>query len=101
MKALSDAAVRHYKEHGYYAPVPALTAAEAGAIRDKLESFEAEAGVLAGKLRHKSHLLFTWLNDLIRHPRILDAVEDIVGPNILCWGSSFFIKEKHDPGFVS
>jgi len=57
--------------------------------------------VLAGKLRHKSHLLFTWLNDLIRHPRILDAVEDIVGPNILCWGSSFFIKEKRDPGFVS
>ena len=101
MKALSEAAVRQYNEFGYYAPVPALTTAEAGAIRDKLERFEADAGVLAGKLRHKSHLLFTWLNDLIRHPRILDAVEDIIGPNILCWGSSFFIKERHDRSFVS
>jgi non-haem Fe2+, alpha-ketoglutarate-dependent halogenase len=101
MKALSEAAVRQYNELGYYAPVPALTAAEARAIRDKLEGFEAEAGVLAGRLRHKSHLLFTWLNDLIRHPRILDAVEDIIGPNILCWGSSFFIKERHDSSFVS
>src|SRR3954452_4107589 len=101
MKELSEAAVRQCNERGYYAPVPALTHDKVHAIRARLEEFEAGAGVLAGKLRHKSHLLFTWLNDLIRHPRILDAVEDIIGPNILCWGSSFFIKEKQDPGFVS
>jgi non-heme Fe2+,alpha-ketoglutarate-dependent halogenase len=101
MKALTETAVRQYNETGYYAPVPALSTAEAAALRDKLETFEAGAGVLAGKLRHKSHLLFTWLNDLIRHPRILDAVEDVIGPNILCWGSSFFIKEKRNPSFVS
>jgi ectoine hydroxylase-related dioxygenase (phytanoyl-CoA dioxygenase family) len=52
-------------------------------------------------MRHKSHLLFTWLDELIRHPAILDAVEDVIGRNILCWSSSFFIKEPHDPGFVS
>jgi non-heme Fe2+,alpha-ketoglutarate-dependent halogenase len=75
--------------------------ADADALRGKLEAFEAGAGILAGKLRHKSHLLFTWLNDLVRHPRILDAVEDAIGPNILCWGSSFFIKEPRNPGFVS
>ena len=68
-------------------------------MRARLEAFEAGAGILAGKLRHKSHLLFTWLNDLVRHPRILDAVEDVIGPNILCWGSSFFIKEPRNPGF--
>ena len=75
--------------------------AEADALRRKLEAFEAGAGILEGKLRHESHLLFTWLNDLVRHPRILDAVEDAIGPNILCWGSSFFIKEPRNPGFVS
>ena len=84
-----------------YAPVPALSTAEAGALRARLEAFEAGAGALAGKLRHKSHLLFTWLNDLIRHARILDAVEDLIGPDILCWGSSFFIKERAQPGYVS
>ena len=56
---------------------------------------------MAGDLRHKPHLLFTWLADLVRHPRILDAVEDLYGPDLLCWSSSFFIKEARDPGYVS
>jgi non-heme Fe2+,alpha-ketoglutarate-dependent halogenase len=101
MKILTEDAVRQYRETGYFAPVRALATAEAAGIRAKLESFEAGAGPLAGKLRQKSHLLFTWLNDLIRHERILDAVEDVIGPDILCWGTSFFIKEPHNPSFVS
>jgi chlorinating enzyme len=56
---------------------------------------------LRGGLRNKPHLLFTWANELIRHPVILDAVEDILGPNLLVWSSSFFIKDAHDPGYVS
>jgi hypothetical protein len=101
MKVLTETAVEHYNTLGYYAPIRALSTGEAAALRDRLETFEAGAGPLAGKLRHKSHLLFTWLNDLVRHPRILDAVEDLIGPDILCWGTSFFIKEPRNPGFVS
>ena len=101
MKSLTEAAVRQYRDHGYYAPIPVLTRAEAGALRHRLEAFEATGGGMQGAVRHKPHLLFTWLNDLIRHPRILDAVEDIIGPDILCWGTSFFIKERRNPGYVS
>jgi non-heme Fe2+,alpha-ketoglutarate-dependent halogenase len=101
MKILTEAALHQYQAQGYYAPIRVMPCAEADALRGKLEAFEAGAGILEGKLRHKSHLLFTWLNDLVRHPRILDAVEDAIGPNILCWGSSFFIKEPRNPGFVS
>jgi len=101
MKMLSAAAVRQYHEDGYFAPVRALDTDEAAAVRHKLETHEASHGKLTGHQRHKSHLLFTWLDELIRHPRILDAVEDVIGPNILCWGSSFFIKEPRNPGFVS
>ncbi len=101
MKLLTQEAVEQYNREGWYAPVSVLSPSEASAIRGKLEAFEAEAGGLKGPLRHKSHLLFTWLDELIRHPRILDAVEDVIGPNILCWGSSFFIKEPRNPGFVS
>jgi hypothetical protein len=98
---LTEAAIHRYQEGGYYASIRVMPREEANALRGKLEAFEAGAGILAGKLRHKSHLLFTWLNDLVRHPLILDAVEDVIGPNILCWGSSFFIKEPRNPGFVS
>jgi chlorinating enzyme len=101
MKMLTEAAIRQYHDEGYYAPIRVMPRQEADALRANLEAFEAGAGAMAGKLRHKSHLLFTWLNDLVRHPRILDAVQDVIGPNILCWGSSFFIKEPRNPGFVS
>jgi non-haem Fe2+, alpha-ketoglutarate-dependent halogenase len=98
---LPEAAVAHYREHGYYAPVRVMPAHEAESIRRRLEAHEAAHGALKGSMRHKSHLLFTWLDGLIRHPAVLDAVEGVIGPDILCWSSTFFIKEPHDPGFVS
>ena len=101
MKSLSADALRQYRDAGYYAPVRAISPAEAASTRRHLESYEQHSGGLRGPLRHKTHLLFTWLNDLIRHPGILDPVEDVIGPNILCWGTSFFIKDGRDPGFVS
>src|SRR6202035_615092 len=52
-------------------------------------------GTLSGPLRHKTHLLFTWLNDLIRRPSILDAVEDIIGPNILCSLAAKLLPRRH------
>jgi hypothetical protein len=101
MGGLSAAAVAHYREHGYYAPIRVMPATEAAKLRQRLEAHEAAHGVLKGTMRHKSHLLFTWLDGLIRHPAILDAVEGVIGPDILCWSSTFFIKEARDPGFVS
>jgi non-heme Fe2+,alpha-ketoglutarate-dependent halogenase len=101
MARLLEAAVAHYREHGYYAPIRVMSAGEVAGVRRRLEAYEAAHGVLKGSMRHKSHLLFTWLDDLIRHPAILDAVESVIGPDILCWSSTFFIKEARDPGFVS
>jgi len=101
MGRLPEAAIKHYRDHGYYAPVRVMSAEEAAGIRERLEAHEAAHGVLTGSMRHKSHLLFTWLDSLIRHPAILDAVEGVIGPDILCWSSTFFIKEARDPGFVS
>ncbi|WKA29533.1 phytanoyl-CoA dioxygenase family protein [Bradyrhizobium roseum] len=101
MGTLSEAAAEHYREHGYYAPIRVMPASEAEGIRRRLEAHEAAHGALKGSMRHKGHLLFTWLDGLIRHPSILDAVEGVVGPDILCWSSTFFIKEPYDPAFVS
>ena len=102
MRALSPAAVARYRRDGFYFPMRVLSAHEAAGYRARLEAVERErGGPLGGELRHKGHLLFTWLDALIRHPRILDAVEDVLGRNLLCWSSSFFIKEARDPAFVS
>ena len=102
VKALSDAQVARYRRDGFHFPVRVLAADEARAYRTRLEDQErALGGPLQGNMRHKVHLYLTWLNDLIRSPRILDAVEDVLGPDLFCWSTSFFIKEASDAGFVS
>jgi non-haem Fe2+, alpha-ketoglutarate-dependent halogenase len=76
--------------------------ADALELRHRLEAFEAQSGApLGGDLRHKSHLLFAWLGDLVRESRIVDAVADLYGPDLLCWTTNFFIKEANNPAFVS
>jgi non-haem Fe2+, alpha-ketoglutarate-dependent halogenase len=101
-KRLSAEAVAQYRRDGFYFPLPVLSSAEARIMRDKLEAHErATGGPLAGGMRHKVHLLFTWANELARHPAILDAVEDVIGPDILCWSTNFFIKEANAPSYVS
>ena len=101
-KILSKAEIERYWEEGFVFPIRVMAKDEASAYRRQLERFEASiGGPLRGDLRHKSHLLFTWLAALVRHSRILDAVEDLYGPDLLCWSSNFFIKEREHPAYVS
>ena len=101
-KSLSETQIAAYEREGYLAPVPVMSEAQAYALRAELERIEAGmGGPLRGDLRHKAHLLFPFLANLVRHPAILDAVEDLLGPDILCWNTDFFIKEPETPSFVS
>ena len=75
---------------------------QARCFRTKLKDFEAKNNKnIRQKIKTKMHLVLTWIKDLVTLPRVLDAVEDIIGPDILCWNSTFFIKEAHHPGHVT
>lgn len=101
-KLLTPEQIENYKTLGYVTPIRIMSAEQALAIRQRLEEYERESGgPLKGALRHKTHLLFKDLNDLVRQEKILDAIEDLYGENILCWTTNFFIKEAKDPKFVS
>ncbi|MFN0161095.1 MAG: phytanoyl-CoA dioxygenase family protein [Burkholderiales bacterium] len=101
-RVLSPEQVAAYHHDGAVWPVRVMSEADAQGYRRALEAHEAHtAEPLQGKWRHKTHLLFTWADALVRHPVILDAVEDCIGPDILCWTTNFFIKEAASPGFVS
>jgi non-heme Fe2+,alpha-ketoglutarate-dependent halogenase len=101
-KVLTADQVSRYRRDGFHFPVPVLSTAEARSYRDRLEANERTlGGPLSGNMRQKPHLLFTWANELARHPTILDAIEDVIGPDILCWSTTFFTKEAHSPSFVS
>lgn len=91
-----------YADRGYQFPIRVMTEADAAQLLGELRRTEAlVGGKLAGRLNQKPHLLFPWLDQLIRQPAILDAVEGVIGPDILCWGSQFFMKDAGDPAFVS
>ncbi len=101
-KLLSTPQVAQYQSDGATWPIRVMSSQDASNFRAALEAHEAQTGKpLQGNWRHKTHLLFTWADAIAHHPAILDAVQDCIGPNIICWSSTFFIKEASSPGFVS
>lgn len=100
--SLTDQQVADYHARGFLCPLRAMSAERAAEYRERLEKFELDYGQRgADILRSKSHLALTWVADLVRSEPVLDAVESLLGPDIYCWGSSFFIKDAHDPGYVA
>lgn len=101
-KVLSDAQVAQYHDEGFLAPLGLVSEADADQLYRNFQSLEQNCeGDVSQRFRIKAHLPFPWLCDLIRHPRLLDVIEDIMGPNVLCWGASFFIKKPGDQRFIS
>ena len=102
LKQLDSQAVQQFESDGYYSPVSIISETQAKICRAKLEAYETELGhPVQGPLRTKPHLLFKWVDDLMRNEKMLDCVEDLIGPNILCWNSWFWIKEANTSSYVS
>lgn len=99
--ALSTQELEQYHRDGYVCPVPVMSASEAMGLRRQLEDVEArQGGKLEPAQRSRAFLLFKWLDDLIRDPRVLDPVEQLIGPDILCWSTIFWIKDSGSKSFV-
>ncbi len=102
MPKLSEIQVAAYERDGFLSPVRVMDEDEAAALRQMLEHSETVHGPMTGKHRsQKWHLLLRWLADLTRDPVILDPVESLLGPDILCWSTSVLIKEPRDGTHVS
>lgn len=100
-KLLTPEQVQAYERDGFVFPVDVLQAQEARACRDELQAWERERGApIDFPEKSKSYLLFAWADRLVHHPRILDAVEDVIGPDILVYHSTLFVKEARTPAYV-
>ncbi len=90
---LTQEQIEQYWSEGYIAQLHAISELEARAlvpkfeqVRNRMSSWVASAQLL------KSHLVVPWVNNLVRNPNILNAVESLLGPNIFVWGATFFAK---------
>lgn len=102
LKKLTPEQAAAFEEAGYTFPISALSSAEVADCQSALNRLlESGGSTLDPGLRHKPHLRLKWASDLVHHPQILDAVEDVLGPNLLVWRSSFFIKPPRDPGYIA
>ena len=83
----------NFENHGFFAPIDVLSLPDLGDAVDRYNQLQQRVKDLFGSSqRFKLHLLVNWLADIVRHDAILDAVEQIIGPDILCWSTDFFLQ---------
>ena len=88
-----------YDRDGYVSGVPILSKEDAASHRKRLEDAEQ----VGGSMHYQSnvHTILTSAAELAAHPRVLDVVEKMIGPNILLHNATFIIKEPRTPSHVS
>ena len=102
MPKLSDQQINFYNEKGYISPIDVFSTKEAKRIRDEIENIEKKwPNFLEGLGRNYVHIISPIFNKACLNKRMLDAVESIIGKNILICGTTLFIKNANEKGFVS
>ena len=102
MPLLSEDQIKQYNQKGYISPIQALTKNQAQEVKKEIEFIENKwPNELKNLGRNYPHLISPILDKVVRNSNILDAVESIIGKNILACGTTLFIKEPDERGFVS
>ena len=102
MTYLSSNQLKQYEDEGFVSPINIFSKDKANEIRNEIEFIEKEMPDELDKSgRYNAHLISPLLDDVTHNPKILDAVQSIIGENILVCGTTLFIKNPNEKGFVS
>jgi len=102
MKSLSSSQIKQYQDKGFIAPIEALSKSEANEVRNEIEFIEKKwPNELKELGRNYVHLISPVFDKVCHNPKILNAVESIIGKNILVCGTTLFVKNSHEKEFVS
>ena len=102
MTYLSSNQLKQYKEEGFVSPINIFSKEKAKDIRNEIELIEKKIpGELEKSGRYNAHLISPLLDEVTHNSKILDSVESLIGKNILVCGTTLFIKNPNESGFVS
>jgi len=105
MKMITKEQRQSYIRDGFLFPIRVMSTEAAHQGLAKLENMEARIGAPLSKAdmkwRSGAYVYSSWVNALVRDPSILDLVEDVIGPDILVYWSTFFVKEPGTPSFTA
>ena len=94
--------IEQYHDEGFISPIRVISEQEALSIKDELEQVEKEfPEEINSESRNNLHLSFAFLDALAHNKIIVDAIEDLIGPDISLWASVMFIKEPSSKQYVS
>jgi len=85
---------------GVLFPIPVLTAEEVARYRGAVEALERGEGTPIVR-RDRLHELFDWARELVAHPRVVEAASQILGSEVVSWGTLLLRKQPRDPSFVA
>ena len=101
-KVLTKEQIEQYHDEGFISPLRVISEADALSIKTQLEEVEAQyPEEINAESRNNLHLSFAFLDALAHNTTILDAMEDLIGPDIALWASVMFIKEPSSKQYVS
>ena len=102
MTNLSPNQLKQYEEKGFVSPINIFSKNKANEIRKEIELIEEKMpGELDKSGRYNAHLISPLLDEVTHDPKILNAIQSIIGKNILVCGTTLFIKNPNEKGFVS
>ena len=102
MSYLSLNQLKQYEDNGFVSPINIFSKEKAKEIRNEIELIEKKMPVELDKSgRYNAHLISPLLDDVTHNPKILDAVQSLIGEDILVCGTTLFIKNPNEKGFVS
>ena len=102
MTSLTSKQLKDYEDYGFVAPIDVLTLDEANEIKTEIEKIENRwPDALNGLGRNYAHMISPIFDKVCHNSKILDAVESIIGKDILVGGTTLFIKDPDNKGFVS
>ena len=102
MSYLSPNQLKQYEDEGFVSPINIFSKDKAKEIRDEIELIEKEMPEeLENSGRYNAHLISPLLDEVTHNPKILDAVESLIDEDILVCGTTLFIKNPNEKGFVS
>ena len=101
-RVLTKLQIEQYHDEGFISPIRVISEQEALSIKDELEQVEKEfPEEINSESRNNLHLSFAFLDALAHNKIIVDAIEDLIGPDISLWASVMFIKEPSSKQYVS
>ena len=102
MSYLTSNQLKQYEDEGFVSPIDIFSKEKAKEIRNEIELIEKDMPEELEKSgRYNAHLISPLLDEVTHNSKILDAVESLIGKNILVCGTTLFIKNPFVKGFVS